>query len=339
MSIGSFFGNIGGSIRNAAITYGPQISVGLGVVGFIGTCIMVAKKTPDALEIIEETDETVKTIKADIKDIEEGRLGNSRDEGQLDWLRREITHSYFRCAGGVAKAYLPCVIMGLASTGLIIGGHAAIVSRCSGLALAVNNLTDSFKGYRNRVRDEIGEEAEDRIYRGYHEETHEVLDTETGEVVEKTAYVPARSPKEGGPYSFVYSPETSTHAEGIPAIDGPVLKNAEKAWNDILKGEYGYKYHGHVFLYDVLDDLGLINDNPINKMSNAMIRSYRNIGWMYEKRMNPETKQYEFVTGEGNTGDGFISFGIRQDPFDPSTFYLDFNCDGYILNDITRWKS
>lgn len=338
MSIGSFFGNIGGSIRNAAITYGPQISVGLGVVGFIGTCIMVAKKTPDALEIIEETDETVKSIKADIKDIEEGRFGPN-DEGRLDWLHREITHSYLRCAGGVAKAYLPCVIMGLASTGLVVGGHAAIVRRCSGLALAVNNLTDSFKGYRNRVRDEIGEEAEDRIYRGYHEETHEVLDTETGEVVEKTAYVPARSPKEGGPYSFVFNKETSTSAEGIPAIDLARLTQAEEYWNKVLRREIGFKHHGHVFLYDVLDNLDMINDNDINKLTNEEVREYRNIGWMRENRMNPESKQYEIVTGEGNTGDGYISFGIRQDPFDPATFYLDFNCDGYILNDITRWKS
>lgn len=338
MSIGSFFGNIGGTIRNAAIAYGPQISVGLGVVGFIGTCIMVAKKTPDALEIIEDTDETVKTIKEDIRDIEEGKTGHSPNDGELDWLHREITHSYLRCAGGVAKTYLPCVITGLMSCGLVIGGHVAMVRRAASLGFALNSLTESYRGYRGRVREELGEEKEDRIYRGYREESREVVDTETGEVSEQKAYVPSRSPREGGPYSFVFNKETSSCAEGIPSMDATFLEQAEQYWNNVLQGEIGHKYHRHVFLYDVLEYLGLLNDNDINRLSNGMILASRSIGWMKEKRMNPETKQYELVTGEGNTGDGFVSFNIVQDPIDPATFYLDFNCDGYILHDIQCWK-
>ena len=333
MSIGSFFGNIGGTIRLGWKTYGPTIMVGVGITGFIATSVLAAKETPKALEIIEETDEEVKDLKHDVEEL--SKDGEDHTE-EIDWYHKEITHAYFRCAGGVAKAYLPAVLTGIFSCGCVLGGYGTMFRRCSGLAAAFNSLYDNFNDYRGRVRGELGDEREDMLYRGYEEREVDVVDTDSGEISKRKCLGPSANNRRGR-YSFIFNDRTSSEWEPNKEMLRAYLEQKEQYWNHVLQGNIGYKYHRHVFLFDVLEDLGMLVENDINKITKEDILSFRIIGWMLEKRIDPVTKEIKYVTGNDNSGDGYISFGIREDPYDPFTYYLDFNVDGVILHDITNW--
>lgn len=266
--------------------HAPAILVTLGVGSVVTAGVLAAKNT---LKLEERVDEGQGRLEA---------VNNLIEQGEVDEKAR--TAIYVKNVIEVTKLYvLP--------TTLMIGGVVCILSaqnilnkRNAALAAAYNGLAASYKAYRDRVKEEYGEEKEREIFYG---ERKQIVDGEDGK--KKTVVVPlAPGEHVGNPYRFVYDAHnanwTGYHDENLYR-----LQVAQNMYNDLLR------QRGHIFLRDILLTLG-IEDTPASAIT----------GWIYD----PNNSDHE--------GDNFIEFNVRDYQSEYGYILLDFNVDGTIFDKI-----
>lgn len=118
-------------VLNGAKKHSPELLIGLGVAGFIGTVVMAVKATPKALEILE-TEEKIK--------------------GE-PLTKKEVVKATYKC-------YIPSFVTGASAIACIFGGTRTSVKRNAALAAAYTASEQSMKLYREKVAETIGEKKE-----------------------------------------------------------------------------------------------------------------------------------------------------------------------------------
>jgi len=265
--------------------HAPTILTTLGVASVVTAGVLAAKNT---LKLEETLDEGQDRLRWTNEQIAEGEAPE-----------RARTAVYIRNAVEVSKLYiLPATLMA-GGVLCILSSQNILNKRNAALAAAYNGLAASYEAYRDRVREEYGEEKERDIYLGERTET-----IENGEGKKIKRKVPVEGEHVGSPYRFVYNSEnenwTGFHDENLFR-----LQVAQNMYNDTLRR------NGHVFLRDVLNTLG-IKDTPASVVT----------GWIYDPE-NPKHK-----------GDNFIEFNIRDYQAEYGYILLDFNVDGTIFDKI-----
>lgn len=266
--------------------HAPAILTTLGVGAVVTSGVLAAKNT---LKLEKKIDESQARLQNVNELIEQGEV----PEGAR-------TAVYVRNVVEVSKLYFLPV-------GLMAGGIVCILSannilnkRNAALAAAYNGLAASYKAYRGRVREELGEEREKELYYG---ERREQVTGENGkkQVVLKPA---ADGEHVGSPTRFIYDVHnpnwTGFHDENLFR-----LQMAQNMHNDLLRAR------GHVFLHEVLDTLG-IQRTPASAVT----------GWIFDTE-NPD-----------HEGDNYIEFNIRDYQSEYGYIMLDFNIDGTIFDKI-----
>lgn len=264
--------------------HAPAILTTVGVASVVTAGVLAAKNTLKLEERIDEGQDRIRWAK---EQIEEGELSE-----------KALPVTYVKNVVEVAKLYI-------LPTTLMVGGIVCILSsqnilnkRNAALAAAYNGLAASYDAYRDRVKDELGEEREREIFYGEETVTEEV----NGKKV-KTKRL-ADGEHAGHPYRFVYDQYnenwTGFHDENLFR-----LTVAQNMYNDLLKTGRP------VFLRDVLLTLG-IEPTPASAVT----------GWLYR----PEDPNH--------TGDNFIEFNIRDYQSEHGYLLLDFNVDGTIFDKI-----
>lgn len=161
-------------VLEGAKKHSPEILVGVGIAGFIGTVVLAVRATPKALENIEENCEGEKTVKDVVK------YG--------------------------AKYYIPAMITGAASTACIIGSSRINLRRNAALATAYAMSETFAKEYKDAVLEELGEEKEKEIRTKVAEKRMEKNPIEKSVIIS----TPERGAKFYDPYSNVYF-ESNVH--------------------------------------------------------------------------------------------------------------------------------
>lgn len=121
--------------------HSPEILIGCGLVGFVTTCVLVAKAAPIARDKLDEL---------------------HKELGETD---EEISKArvIFEEVKTVTPVYIPAMLSGVVSCGCILGSHHISSKRTAALAtcyeLAQSNLID----YQNKVREKLGEKKESEI--------------------------------------------------------------------------------------------------------------------------------------------------------------------------------
>lgn len=123
------------SIKNNINKNSPQILVGLGIAGMIGSTILAVKVTPKAVELLKEEKE-----KTNLDDLD---------------LKTTFLTTW--------KLYIPSFITGALSVGCIIGGTCINKKRHAALAMAYSLSERSYRTYRDKVIETIGERKEKKI--------------------------------------------------------------------------------------------------------------------------------------------------------------------------------
>lgn len=125
-------------IINAGKTFitknSPEILVGLGIVGMVGTTVLAVKVTPKALRLMEDK----KEVKND------------------ELTKKEIIETTW-------KLYVPSLCVCVASIGCIIGGCTINKKRNIALAAAYKVAESTLVTYRDKVIETIGEKKEKEI--------------------------------------------------------------------------------------------------------------------------------------------------------------------------------
>lgn len=279
--------NISPTLQKALLQlqkHAPAILTTVGVASVVTAGVLAAKNT---LKLEETIDEGQDRLRWTNEQIEAGEASE-----------RARTLTYVRNVVEIGKLYF-------IPTTLMVGGIVCILSsqnilnkRNAALAAAYNGLAASYDAYRERVREELGEEKERDIFLGQKDEIVEI----DGKKVKKKVLVDGEYA--GSPYRFRYD-QTNENWTGFHDENLFRLQVAQNMYNDLLKAK------GHVFLRDVLTTLG-IQDTPASAVT----------GWIYDPD-NPK-----------HLGDNFIEFNVRDFQAEYGYILLDFNVDGTIWDKI-----
>lgn len=228
------------------------------------------------------------------EDIEEC-LKECHSTKEKEESKKEIAKTYVSTAGTLMKIYLPggmCIFAGLFS---MLIGHKVLSKRRLALIAAYESLNQSYKKYRQNVKEDLGKEA-DICYK--HSLKAEKLNDETVYVSADDIFIPDRDLSD---FAVFFGQEYSELCTDDPEHNLLILKGQEEYANAIFLEQ------GYIMLQDVYDMLGVDRVAPDG------------IGW---------------VNGLGDNYVDFGIFNVRNGHAvngNEQVFLLDFNHDGYIL--------
>lgn len=273
--------------------FSPEILTVAGVVGVIGAGVMVGRATLKSVPVIETLKENKTTIMTAFED------------GMIDEKTKNkgITQEYTRAALGLAKNYGPAVTLGLASITCLLGAHGIMKKRNAAMAAAYKTVEETLNKYRDRVREDLGEEQERDLFHNLEEK--EIINPETDK--KEIVKIPTDPSKYSG-YARIFD-ETNFNWEKTPEYNLLFLKAQQKFATDRLRAR------GHLFLNEVYEALGLQHT-----AEGAVV------GWFMD-----------------DNSDGYVDFGIFDldnerardfvNGYEPA-IVLDFNVDGLIYDKI-----
>ena len=227
----------------------PEILLGAGIVGFVGTVVLASRATCRADEVLE-------FHRRKIKDIEDAKETADADpEGEMSYdveiYRQDKAIRYLKTTGNLAKLYAPTVAVGALSLACILTSRNIMQKRYLGVVAAYNGLSAAFEEYRKRVRDEYGEGLDKHFRYGTTYEELPVYDengkkTKEKEQVEKTETEMVMPTDD----SCRFFDSSNPNWDKNPAFSMMWLRGQQNILNDILHTR------GHVFLNEVYDALG-----------------------------------------------------------------------------------
>lgn len=289
--------------------HSPEILVGAGIVGVVGSTIMACKATTKLDEVLAEPKDKIEKIHELMENpdmVPEGKEYTEED------AKKDLTIMYTQSAVKVAKLYAPAVILGTISIAAILGGHHILRKRNFALAAAYATIDKGFKEYRGRVIERFGEELDKELK--YNIKAKEIEETVVNEDGTETTVKKTVNVANLGEYSDYakFFDDGCTGWSKDPEFNLMFLKDQQRYANDLLKSK------GHLFLNEVYDMLG------IQRTQAGQI-----VGWIYDEK-HP-------------VGDNYVDFGIYNVYNEANrnfvngyerTILLDFNVDGDILNMI-----
>ncbi len=281
-----------GSLKFGAATllakkYSPEILTGAGIVGVVATVVLASRATLKLEPIVDNIKHEIDVATDDYADNPSG-------------LQRAKTKALVKGAGQITKLYGPTAIVGCTAVVSFIAANGILRKRVVALGAAYTVLEDQFGKYRDRVREELGEEREDDIYRS------RVVVKEKDENG-KTVSVKKLDVNGLSTYARCFD-ESNKHFKSIPEVNFFFLKAQQNFANDKLHAV------GYVFLNDVYDALGI----PRTKAGQV-------VGW----KLGKDSDNFvDFgIFGAGGKANDFVN-GLEE------AIWLDFNVDGPILDAI-----
>lgn len=227
----------------------PEILLGAGIVGFVGTVVLACRATCRADEVLE-------FHRKKIKDIEDAKeIADADPEGEMSYdieiYRQDKAIRYLKTTGNLAKLYAPTVAVGALSLACILTSRNIMQKRYLGVVAAYNGLSAAFEEYRKRVRDEYGEGLDKHFRYGTTYEELPVYDengkkTKEKEQVEKTETGMVMPTDD----SCRFFDSSNPNWDKNPTFSMMWLRGQQNILNDILHTR------GHVFLNEVYDALG-----------------------------------------------------------------------------------
>jgi hypothetical protein len=263
-----------------ATKHSPRVMFVVGIAGAVTSTVLACRATLKLEETLENADKRLQTAH------EKG--GNKKD----------VTKAYAVNVGEVAKLYAPAAIIGGVSIGLLTKSHLDLSKRNAALAAAYSTLHTGFSEYRERVREEIGEEKEQDIYRGI----KDVSIVEDGKKINIKTYDPSKLSM----YNRMFD-ESNPNWEPGPGYNHIFILNQQNYANDLLKAR------GYVYLNDVLKGLGF-DDVPEGQI----------VGWILGEDTSDNYVDFGLMHVRN------ADFVNHREP----SIILDFNVDGYILDKI-----
>lgn len=285
----------------------PEILLGTGIVGFVGTIVLACRATCRADEVLEFHRRKIK----DINDAKE--IADADPEGEMSYdveiYRQDKAIRYLKTTGSLAKLYAPTVAVGTFSLACILTSRNIMQKRYLGVVAAYNGVSAAFEEYRKRVRDEYGEDLDKHFRYGTTYDELPVYDengkkTKEKEQVEKTETEMVMPTDD----SCRFFDSSNPNWDKNPTFSMMWLRGQQNILNDILHTR------GHVFLNEVYDALGF-----------------------------PHTPQGAVLGWIDGEGDNCIDFGL----YDPNkenvrrfvngvdnVIMLEFNHDGVIWDKI-----
>ena len=173
------------SFKQTIVNHKTDIFMGIGLASMLGAIFFTAKGTIKASEVLDEHNNT-------IKDIKEASELNTEEYTEEDAKKDKIA-CFKNTAIGFGKCYWQAILLAGIGTGCILYAYGDTKKSLATTSAALTSLSSVFAKYRDRVREDQGEEKDRYYLYGYKKVTkqNEVIDEETGEtkIVETTEEV------------------------------------------------------------------------------------------------------------------------------------------------------
>lgn len=281
--------------------HSPKILFAAGTVGVVTATVLACRATLQMADVLDEYEKNV------------ALMGRVLEKGidQPEEVEKVAAQQKIKTAVKIAKLYAPAVGIGAVSIAALTGSHVILSKRNGAVMAAYAGLDRAYKEYRERVRQEFGEEVDNKFFSGAEDVTVEEILADGS--VKKTKKVEKVSDGVygGSPYAVLFD-EKSKFFSREPGMNAQIV-GMKQAWaNDKLRAQ------GHLFLNEVHDMLGL----PRTKAGAC-------VGWVWRRE------------NEEKTGDNYVSFGVFDGDSDiaqafidgdEKAIWLDFNVDGVILD-------
>lgn len=229
----------------------PEILLGIGIVGFVGTVVTACRATLRADEVLEYHKRKMK----DIHDAKE--IADENPDGELEYdaalYRQDVGIQYLKTTGNMVKLYAPTIALGTLSLACILASRNIMQKRYLGAVAAYNGVSAAFEQYRKRVRDEYGENLDKHFRYGTTYDTlTEVGVDENGKKIKDKVEVENTNTAMVNPNddSCRFFDSSNPNWDNNPQFSMMFLRGRQNYLNDLLHTR------GHVFLNEVYDALG-----------------------------------------------------------------------------------
>lgn len=293
--------------------HSPEILIGAGVVGVVGSCVLACIATTKVEKVLEEKNKKIEQIHA-VQEDEELRQSGKYTENDA---KKDLTIVYTKTGLELIKLYSPAFLLGALSLSAIIGSHVILNKRNIALTSAYCILNKTFKNYRENVKERFGEKVDFQLKNNI-----KVKEVETVSVDEKGKQKVEKKEEyfidsEGNKYSQYsrFFDETNEFWKSDWDYNKTFLLQMQNYANEKLKAQ------GFLFLNDVYDMLGF-----------PRTQAGQIVGWTFDRK-HPDTQAEEH----------FVDFGI-YDVNKPSardfvngfekSILLDFNVEGPVLQTL-----
>ena len=283
--------------------HSPEILIVAGIAGVVTSAVMACKATTKVNEVLAETKENINKVHDVMAD-----QGISEKEYSKEDSARDLAIIYGKAGVKLAKLYGPAIALGGLSLTAIVCSNNILRKRNVALAAAYTAIDTSYKQYRSRVIEKVGENVDREMkydIKAVQIEEKTVDENGKKKTVKKTVEVV--NPYDYSDYARFFD-VGNPNWEKDSEYNLMFLKRQQAYANDKLKA------NGYLFLNEVYDMLGI----PKSKAGQV-------VGWIYDP--------------ENGTGDNYVDFGIynvnREAARDfvngyERTILLDFNVDGNI---------
>lgn len=210
----------------------PTLMFGAGIAGVVVSTVLACRATLKLSDTLDEAKEDIDAVKA-LRDV----------EGYPDHeVKKDLAYAYSINVYRVAKLYAPAVIIGTASIAALTGSHVTLSRRNSGLTAAYAAVQAAFDEYRERVKEEVGEERE--------LELHHAISNREIEVDGKKQIVKSADPNKWSQYARFFD-ESNPNWQKDGESNRTFVQIQQNYLNHLLNSR------GHVFLNEAYDQLGL----------------------------------------------------------------------------------
>lgn len=286
--------------------HSPEILLVVGVAGVIGTTVLACKATLGIESVLDKRQDNLDKINEYKAMRDNGEIVETDENAYTEEIeKRDYIMINTRTVMDIAWLYLPAITLGVASIGCIIGSHAILSKRNGEIMATCVAISEAFKTYRERVKQEYGEETDYMFKHGIRKETiTETITDEKGKIKEITKDIYTK-PGELSQFAKFFD-DSCAGWSNIPEYNLTFLRSQQSYFNDLLLSK------GFVFLNDVYKALG------IKETSAGAV-----CGWVINKE-----------------GDNFVDFGLYDDRNSDfingfeNNIILDFNVDGVIYDKI-----
>ena len=280
----------------------PEIMLGLGAVSVLAGTILACKKTKEAEPIIEQAVSEFE----ELDHIKSNPYAEERP-GFKEYARVCVRHG---CE--LAKVYALPTVLWVGGMSSIIGSHGEMRSRNARLLSNSVALKQLFDAYRERVREQLGEEAERDLYFGAEESDVTVVSTDpkTGEkkVTKKKGKI-FRHPQPGSMWARNFTPRTTDEYD-VRSYNEFFIEQVEKSLNADLK------MVPFITINEVYDKLNM-------KPGEGKCAEGMTVGWVWNPKIDRGDREIkiEMLEGWEELYDEVLGRVVVQ-----PCLRLDFNC-------------
>lgn len=278
----------------------PRIMFIGGVATAVGSTVMACRATLKLSEVLDKADD----LKAKAEVLHDRGMNVDYTDKQYS---KDLTVIKIKTVLDITKLYGPAVGLGVISVALLTGSHITMNRRNASLTAAYAATDQAFQKYRDRVKEQLGDDA-DREFRYGSTVVQETVEGDDGKkkTVKKTR---VGDHLEHSQYARFFD-KLCENWKANSEYNMIFLKAQQNYANDMLQAR------GHVFLNEIYDMLGIERSG-----AGAVV------GWLH-----------------GKGGDDYIDFGIFDDKANQrvrdfvngreDAILLDFNVDGTIFDKI-----